>query len=377
MASGFATQYTMAEVAKSHGADGRQLAIVDTISVKAPYLEEGPFFEANNFNSHNFQQVQSKPVGSDVRANLGYNWENPVTLPAVAPIQGIAVNTRIDVEILANERDPAGFRTARDVLTISGLKNTVHDRINYGNQAMFQDQINGFWTMFPNLASGGPIGPSVIDNGGRIAPGALAFSGETSTYSVKWGAGACYFVYPRGGKDFIRIKDGGEQLVPDNSNSVPPKMYWAMVTTFIIKFGLVVEDPRFVQRVANIDVGPNAVATWGNPQNGANPTWAGAQPNSAPAQISAYSQFPDDNLDGVVTYCSRPVWTQMNIALESKSNVWLSMEQAWGRRVLHCHMVPVKLCERIFPVNFLGGNINPFTGVAYAVPTTQYEPVAS
>jgi hypothetical protein len=67
----------------------------------------------------------------------------------------------------------------------------------------------------------------------------------------------------------------------------------------------------------------------------------------------------------------------MNIALESKSNVWLSMDEAWGRRVLHCHMVPVKLCERIFPVNKLVGDINPFTGATYAVPTTQYEPVAS
>ena len=373
MASSFATQYTMAEVAKSHGADGRQLAIVDTISVKAPYLEEGPFFEANNFNSHNFQQVMSKPVGSDVRANLGYNWENPVTLPAVAPIQGIAVNTRIDVEILANERDPAGFRTGRDVLTISGMKNTVHDRINYGNGSMFPDQINGFWTMFPNLLSGGPVGPSVVDNGGRIAPG-VNNSGETSTYAVKWGPGACYFVYPRGGKDFIRIKDGGEQLVPDNSSSTPPKMYWAMVTTFIIKFGLVVEDPRYVQRVANIDVGQSAVATWANPSAA---IWGTYTPNTAPAQIQAYSQFPDDNLDGVVTYCSRPVWSQMNIALESKSNVWLSMDEAWGRRVLHCHMVPIKLCERIFPVNMIVGNVNPFTGVAYTVPTTQYEPVAS
>jgi hypothetical protein len=330
--------------------------------------------EANNFNSHNYMQTLSKPQGSDVRVNLGYTWENPVTLPAVAPVQGIATNTKIDTVLLSRERDPQGFRMARDLLTISGLKNTVHDRIQYGNASMFPDQINGLWSMFPNLASGGQIGPSVIDNGGRIAPG-VGGAGETSTYSVKWGPGCVYFVYPRGGRDFIVIKDGGEQLVPDNST--PPKYYWAMVTTFIIQFGLVVEDPRYVQRVANIDVGTGALATWANPQNGANPTWAGSTPNSAPAQIAAYSQFPDDNLDGVVTYTSRPVWTQMNIALESKSNVWLSKDEAWGRRVLHCHMVPVKLCERIFPVNKLVGDINPFTGATYAVPTTQYEPVAS
>ena len=368
------SQFTMYEVAKSHGADGRQLAIVDTLSLKAPYLEEGPFFEANNFNAHNFQQVLYKPTGTDVRANLGYAWDNPVTQPAVAPVQGIAVNTKIDVVILERERDPQGFRMARDLITISGMKNTVHDRINYGNQSMFPDQINGLWTMFPNLLSGGQIGPSVVDNGGRIAPG-VGNSGETSTYSMKWGAGAVYFVYPRGGRDFITIKDGGEQLVPDNST--PAKYYWAMVSTYIIQFGLVVEDPRFVQRVANIDVGPTAVADWGNPQKGQNPQFANALANSAAAQIYAYSQFPDDNLDGVVTYAGRPVWAQMNIALESKSNVWLSMDEAWGRRVLHCHMVPIKLCDRIMPVNFLAGTINPFTGVAYAANTTQYEPVAS
>ena len=374
MPSGFGTQYTMAEVAKSHGADGRSLSIADTISFKAPYLEEGYWKEANNFNSHNYLQTLSKPQGSDVRVNLGYTWENPVTLPAVAPIQGIATNTKLDTVLLARERDPQGFRMGHDLLTISGLKNTVHDRINYGNASIFPDQINGFWSMFPNLASGGQIGPSVIDNGGRIAPG-VGSSGDTSTYSLKWGDGCVYFVYPRGGRDFIVIKDGGEQLVPDSST--PAKYFWAMVTTFIIQFGLVVEDPRYVQRVANIDVGPAAVATWANPQLGANPIWAGSVPNTAPAQIAAYSQFPDDNLDDVVTYVPRPVWTQMNIALESKSNVWLAMDEAWGRRVLHCHMVPVKLCERIFPVAMPLGGVNPFTGATYGAMTTQYEPVAS
>ena len=381
MASAFGTTYTMVEAAKDHGADGRRLAIVDPISFKAPFLEEAYWVEANNFNSHSFQYVLSKPKGTDVRANLGYGWENPVTMPAISPIQGIAVNTKIDVTILSRERDPQGFRAARDLITISGIKNTVHDRILYGNQPVFPDQINGIWTMFPFLASGGPVGPSVQDNGGRLAGGgapgsAGGLTGDTSTYSMKWGPGACYFTFPRGGRDFVVLKDGGEQLVPDNGT--PPKYFWAMITTFVIQFGLVVEDPRNVQRVANIDVGPAAVSTWGNPVN----VPPGTQPNSAYWQIAAYSQFPDDNLDGVVTYAPRPVWTQMNQSLEQKSNVWLSMNEAWGRRVLHCHMVPVKLCERILPVTYGLGqgatpDYNPFTGALIATPTVLYEPVAS
>ena len=200
------------------------------------------------------------------------------------------------------------------------------------------------------------MGPSVIDNGGRISGVGV---GQSSTYTVKWGPGGVYFTFPRGGRDFIVIKDGGEQLVPDSQT--PPKYYWAMVTTFIIQFGLNVEEPRNFQRVANIDT----VATWGGADNSAGP------------QIAAYSQFPDDNLDGVVTYAPRAVWTQMNQSLERKSNVWLSMDEAWGRRVLHCHMVPVKLCERILPLTFQIGDINPFTGAAYTAQTVQYEPVSS
>lgn len=391
MPSSFGSVYTMAEMAKNYSSDGRVLAIVDVISYKAPFLEEGHWVEANNFNSHSFQQVLSKPKGTDVRANLGYGWENPVTMPVVAPIQGVAVNTKIDVMILQRERDPQGFRTGRDLITISGMKNTVHDRMLYGNMQMFQDQINGIWTMLPNLASGGPIGPSVQDNGGRIAGGgapgtAGGMSGESSTYSIKWGPGGFYFTFPRGGRDFIIIKDGGEQLVPDNNN--PARYFWAMVSTYIIQFGSVMEDPRAVQRVANIDVGPAAASTWGNPTN----VPVGTQPNSAYWQIAAYSQFPDDILDGVVTYADRPVWTQMNQALEQKSNVWLTMDEAWGRRVLHCHMVPVKLCERIMPVTFGTSGIgaptpgypgaptpdfNPFTGAIITTPTVVFEPVAS
>jgi hypothetical protein len=364
MASGFGTQYTMLEVAKSIGADGRQLAVVDTISFETPMLEEGAWFESDDFNSHHFNQVLSKPHGTDVQVNLGYNWENPVLKPVTITLQGVAVNTKIDVEILATKRDPQAWRAAQEMLTVSGIKNTVHDRSLYGNSSMFPRQIDGVWTQFPLLASGGQMGPSVTDNGGRISG---VNTGQSSTYSMKWGPGACYFVYPRGGRGFISITDGGKQLVPDLQT--PPQYFWAMVTTYMIRFGLVVEDPRYIQRLANIDT----VATWGTP----NPAlFPGAQANDAAGQITAYSQFPG-GLDGVVSYAPRSVWTQMNVALERKQNVWLGMEEAWGRRVLHCHGVPVKLCERILPLNFVAGDINPFTGVAYTTPTTQYEPVAS
>src|SRR5271169_4302272 len=113
MASGFGTQYTLLEVAKSIGANGQQLAVVDTISFEAPMLEEGAWLESDDFNSHHFNQVTSKPKGTDVQVNLGYNWENPVLLPKTVTLQGIAVNTKIDVEILVTKRDPGAWRAAQ------------------------------------------------------------------------------------------------------------------------------------------------------------------------------------------------------------------------------------------------------------------------
>jgi hypothetical protein len=345
------SEYTLLEVAKSIGADGRQLALVDTLAQHAPFIEEGYWTEADDFNSHHFLQVLSEPMGSDTRINRGYAWENPTTKPCTIPLQGIAVNSRIDTELLARQRDPEAFRSARAEITVRGMKKTVHDRIIYGNSAFFPDQINGLWTMYPNLTSGGVPVKNVTGNGGVIA------GAQSSTWALKWGLDGVFFAYPRGGKDFIQIKDGGEQLVADSQT--PPLYYWAMVTTFKIQFGLGVADPKNCQRLANIDT----VATWGI--------------NQAERQLQAFSSFADDSFENAVLYAPRRVWSQMTIATESKSNLALAWGEAWGAPVKMVHTVPVRLCERLFPVDYTKGMYNPMTGAVLAADTTLYEPVSA
>ena len=342
MAWSMDTQATMMSVAQRIGPDGVQMAIVDTISYKTPFIEEGYWHEANDFNSHHFLQVVSKPVGTDSVANKGIAWEQAVTRPLTEPIQGLEVYSRIDIRILGRERDPEAFRSAQALLDASGLKVTFHDRMLYGNNSIYPAQVNGLFTRYPNLTNPvtGLPQPNVTDNGGRIG------NAQSSTWAVKWGLDGLFFVYPRGGQGWITSDDMGVQLVPDDQNLTPAREYRALVTCMGIHFGVCAGDDRCVQRLANID----ATATW--------------NPN---AQMNALGLFPDDNYDNVVLYVPRRVWQQMNQSAANKTNVVLSWGEAWGGPVVFFFTVPTRMCERIYPIT---------TQVA-GVATIQYEPVAS
>jgi hypothetical protein len=332
---------TLYSVAQRIGPDGVQMAIVDVISQKVPFIEEGYWTESSDFTSHHFLQVLSEPVGTDAMVNVGVAWENALTKPVTEFIQRIEVYCRVDVRAIENLKDPEAFRAAQDIMTAAGLKKTIHDRMIYGNNAISGGaQINGLWTRFPNLTSGGVAVANVTDNGGRIG------GAQSSTWALKWGLDGVFFTYPRGGGNFIYSQDLGEELVPDVQGLTPIREYTALVSRIGLQFGLCVADPRCCQRLANIDT----TAVW-----------------NANAQMSAMGLFPDDSYDNVVLYTPRRVWQQMNQAAANKSNVVLSWGEAWGGPVVFFFTVPVRMCERLYPLQ---------TQVA-GVQTTLYEPVAS
>ncbi len=331
-AGGFTTEYTMIEVAKSIGAQGNDLALINTLSQKTPFLEEGYWMEADDFTSHHFMQALSEPVGTDSVINVGVGWDVATQTPVTELIQGLESYMRIDMRILSKRRNPQQYVKQQIDVFVSGLKKTVHDRIIYGN---YISPDSGVTTVgvgpstsiggvsadrFTGLAQRfGTIGTNpwynVTTNSGSGA------NAQSSTWAIVWGPDAVFFVYPHGGQDFVKVTDLGELTVYDST----PKPYQAYVIHFLIQFGLCVADPRKVQRLCNI----NTTAYW-------TPT----------AQLKALGQLPD-GLDGAVLYVPRFVYTYMQVDALLGTNKLYTKEEVWGHQQQTFQGVPIKMVERI------------------------------
>jgi len=327
-AGGFTTEYTMIEVAKSIGAQGNDLALVDTLSQKTPFMEEGYWMEADDFQSHHFMQALSEPVGVDSVINVGVGWDVATSTPVTELIQGLEDYLRIDMRILSKRRSPQQYIKQQCDIFVKGLKKTMHDRILYGNYTASSavgvgpstsiggpsaDRIQGLMARFNTIATNPWY--NVTSNAGS---GALA---QASTLAIVWGSDAVFFVYPHGGQDFIKVTDMGERLVYDSSQ----KPYTAYVVHFQITFGLCVADPRKVQRLANV----NTTAVW-----------------TSTAQLKALGQLPD-GFEGAVLYVPRFVFTQMQIEAATKTNSFYTKEEIWGRQQSVFQGVPFKMVDRM------------------------------
>lgn len=324
---------TMVEAAKSMGADGNQLAVVDTIALATPFLEEGHWEEANDYNSHHFIQVMTEAVGTDSVINVGVAWEVNTTRPVTELIQGLESATKIDTRILRMMRDPETYRRTQEELTLRGLKKAFHDRILYGNFTLTggnstakvsPDQVVGLMPRF-NAISGAtynqiqgttywPI--NVISMAGSTS------NGETSMYIVKWGPDGVFFTYPRGGRNFITVDDLDLQLVYDGSSNP----YKAEVTMFEINWGLCVADWRCVQRICNMD----ATHKW-----------------TSSIMVQALAGLPDEDMSGVVIYVPRTVWIWMSQEALSNTNSFHFDDAPWGRKTIYFQDIPIRLCDRI------------------------------
>jgi hypothetical protein len=307
-----ATEHSIMEVGKSIGADGNQLAMIDTLSKEVPIIEDGYWVESNDFLTHHYLQALTEPTGSDGVINVGVDWELGTTRPVTEPMQEITSASRIDIRLLEKQRNPEAYRAMKSKMTVRGMTKTAHSRFFYGNHAVYPDQIDGMATRYGTLSG---TWDNVQNNGDS---GALV---QTSIWCIKWGPEATQLVYPYNGQNFVKEDDMGKQITYD-SNS---KAMRTVVSFFTFNFGVAPTDPRQIQRVCNI---------------------GGTHLFDAEDLITALSKIPG-GLDGVIIYVPRPVWTQMNIAANAKTNAVYGVGELWGRPVMTFFTCPVRMCEQI------------------------------
>jgi len=229
----------------------------------------------------------------------------------------------IDVELAKLNGDEAAFRLSESLGFAQAMNNQVEQSLVYSNTASNPEQILGF-TPRLNAISTNTLNPA------QIIPCSAAPSGsdQSSMWLVGWGDQSIYGIFPKGSVGGLEHNDRGILPWDDGTG----KKYDAYVSNWKWKFGLVVEDWRYLVRICNIDTSST--------------TFSGF--DLIEAMVRAYHQLFNPAAVRPVWYCNRKIATFLHLqALEATKTSTIRIEEIGGKPVTTCLGCPVRETDAI------------------------------
>ena len=291
------------------------LPIAEVLEKKMPMLKDGPWVEANQLTGHVHARRVYLPTGEFRSVNQGVAKSITQVGQFTEHIGLLEDRSEVDEFLIDLAPAPKQFRYDEDIGHVEGLGQTMADTLLYASLAATPLRFDGIATRYGLLANA-----NVWGNGD--ATGASV----TSAYIIQWGNTKVHFIYPRNKREtFVQMIDKGLLLVEDGITT--GDKFWAWVTQFKMNMGLVINDLRCIQRIANIGT---TTANHFDPDLG----------------IKAINNMVDGG-EGAIMYVNATVLSQLEITAKNAPGIvrWIKTEKDGD--VLMFKNVPVKLFEKI------------------------------
>lgn len=306
--------------------DGMIADIVEVLAQSNDILKDMTFMEGNLPTGIVTTQRTSIPTPGIRRINQGVPYTKSTTKQIVDTVTCFEDRSKVDVKLLALQKDPMKFRFSEDLAHVAGFGNTIAYNVIYGEtNADNPDQFNGFdvrHRYFGNETDPTAEGYTTLNAGG-------SGSSVTSIYLVNWGDTTCTGVFPENGSAGLTKKDLGEQTVKDADGNE----YEAMVTRWTWDVGLTIRDYRAVGAIRNIDTALFKSATSTQKQT------------FIENIIRVHDRMRNPN---AIMYCSRSAYTLLKLALLDKNNVHVELRTLEnGLRDLYVDGMPVRKLDCI------------------------------
>jgi len=306
-------QLTLTELAK-RTANNELLSIAEVLTETNEMMDDAVWVEANQLTSHVTTVRTSLPTGSFRAINEGVPEEASSTRQVVEPMGMLEAYSTVDKKLVDIAPNPSEFRSNEDKAFIEGLGQTLQENILYGNRADEIREFDGF-SVRPDWNA---LAQPYVWNAGGTAD-------TTSMWLVQWGVDKVHLIYPKGSQTMgIKRDDLGEQTVYDENNNP----YQAYRSHFTADCGLVIRNPRCVQRIANIE--PAGATNTLNDDD----------------IVKALNQMLNRGA-GAIIYCNRTLLSQLDILAKDKTNVTYTSAEIFGKQVTLFQGHPVRLVEQI------------------------------
>ena len=305
------TAYTLADVLKSYDPENKLHHIIDIFKDKRPILEEAFWTESNRETSHEFMRLVSKPTGANTQIDEGYLKEGVQTTPATEQLAMIGSRFEIDKRLLEIQRDGVAWRAQRAQLHVRGMLENFNRKFWVDSKATDSKAVDGILTRYNALAATNVKDSSTTD------------TGSPAYYPVVimgWGADRVSLLYPKWGQNtFVEDDRGLVDLLDVNGNPFPGYRSY-----FNFRYGIMVGDERYVQRLVNIDANAIKGDTNGTFENDL---------------IELVNKLPDPN--NCAIYVGRQIMTGIQQRLNSKSNLYFTRENVWDRMMPTFQGIPI------------------------------------
>ena len=327
---------TLADWAKLFDPDGKLAVVTNVLSQTNEILEDCVFKQANGKTHHRVTIATGLPAVYWRQINQGIPASKATTAQVDEGIGMLEARSETDCVLARLSGDVGKFRFGQSRTHIEAMGQTQAQTMFYGNTTTNPAAYLGLSDRF-SVLSGAANSQNVLDGGGATA------DGQMSAWLVGWGDETAYCTFPEGSQAGLIHQDLGEQTVY-GAGGVNANRMQAFVDLFQWHHGLVVQDWRYVVRMANIDAGQaNTLATFQDPAN----------VNSIVHQmVKAVYRLPNPNMCRPAFYVNRLAHSALaRIAME-KSSAALSLQEGLTQfgsptRYLTCLGFPIRRCDAL------------------------------
>ncbi len=229
------------DLAAETGPDGDLMKMAMVLAQTNEILLDASWFEANAIDHHKYLQSLSLPTGNWRIINRGVAIEAAHGTPATEELGMLESFARIDKKLVKLAPNPVEFRSNKALMFLEGMNQNFAGTLIYGNNEAAPEQITGLGPRLNDTALA-----NVTSMGSTSAGGDL-----TSIFMVDWGEGKVWLAYPRAAESLgVSHTDNGELTLEDDDG----KIFRGYEDHFQLDVGLVVEDPRCIARLCDIEV---------------------------------------------------------------------------------------------------------------------------
>lgn len=312
----------LVDLAKSVGADGMPLRIIEHLTAKRPLLQYLPWREANQTNGHVISRRRALPSGIWKKVNQGIPNSKASQDQVLEACGMLAARTTID-EDMVEMNGGAAYRMSQEKAKSEGLYNDLENALFYENAKVNIERITG---IIPRLDSLTGDWKDQVVNHASISGDAAAGADQASILFIKPGMDTVYGIVPKGTKAGLRYKDMGLVDTPDEEGNDFP----AYVGVWKWRCGLCVEDARYVVRLCNIDT--SALARTGK--------------KLIVSMIEAAHRLQE--MEGAIILAHRTIATYLHQqALDTSVNSTFTMQEVGGRKITHFLGMPIIQADKM------------------------------
>lgn len=339
------TYLTLADWAKRKDPDGKVPVIVDLLSQTNEIIDDMLWTEGNLPDGHQTTVRTGLPEGTWRKLYQGVQPTKSTTAQITERVGNLEAYSEIDVDLANLNGNSAQFRLSESAAFLEGMTQQFASAVMYSNSIATPAQIMGFSPRYSTITTtNAQTAYNVIDAGGTG-------STNTSMWFVGWGPNKVSGIFPKGSMAGLQHRDLGEDTRLNSDGS----LYQVLRDHYKWQCGVIVQDWRYVVRIANIDVATLDDTT--APNFATLLTKAANLFPTAPAGLSAVQRATMASSDlsppSFAIYCNRTVRTALEVQLLNKpgtSNntfIYLDADQWAGKTVLGFRGVPIRTVDAL------------------------------